>query len=99
MKGSIRQRSAGTTLLAGVAASTLTWPLAHALATGSGRIASTIGHTVRPWPWWCLRMQSTRRGIPEGAETSLYGPLRRAEEAEQLIAEEQERLKELERGL
>ena len=35
----------------------------------------------------------------EGAETSLYGPLRRAEEAEQLIAEEQERLKELERGL
>ena len=38
-------------------------------------------------------------GTREGAETSLYGPLRRAEEAEQLIAEEQERLKELERGL
>ena len=35
MKGSIRQRSAGTTLLAGVAASTLTWPLALALAACS----------------------------------------------------------------
>ena len=34
-----------------------------------------------------------------GGGNALYGPLRRAEEAEQLIAEEQERLKELERGL
>ena len=51
MKGSIRQRSAGTTLLAGVAASTLTWPLAHALATGSGAPASTSAHTVTPWAY------------------------------------------------
>ena len=75
MKGSIRQRSAGTTLLAGVAASTLTWPLAHALATGTGGPASTTAHTVRPWPWCRLRMQSigTIHRYPQTLRVSVNG--------------------------
>ena len=44
-------------------------------------------------------MLSTGPGTRQGAATGLYVALRRAEEAEQLITEEQERLKELERGL
>ena len=43
-------------------------------------------------------MLSTGPGTRQGAATGLYVALRRAEEAEQLITEEQERLKELERG-